>query len=75
MKARTTNKAATLGILMLDVKQVATLCNLGVSTIWKLAKDSEHTGFPRPVMLGARTARWVAADIKAWVNGLRERAA
>ena len=45
------------GVLMIDVKQVAAKCGLGVSTVWKLAKD-ESSGFPKPIRLNARCARW-----------------
>lgn len=51
-----------MGALMLTVDQVAALCNLGVSTVWKLAKD-ERSGFPKPIYFGTRTTRWKAKDI------------
>ena len=50
-----------MGALMLTVDQVAALCNLGVSTVWKLAKD-ERSGFPKPIYFGTRTTRWKAKD-------------
>lgn len=68
------NAVIPAGVLMIDVKQVAAKCGLGVSTVWKLAKD-ESSGFPKPIRLNARCARWRYADIKAWVDQLTPEAA
>lgn len=73
MKKRNEMKAPEMGVLMYDVKQVAAVCNLGVSTVWKLAKKAKERGdgsFPLPYYFGARVARWRAEDVKAWVKAL-----
>lgn len=59
----------TVGVLMIDVKQVAARCGLGVSTVWKLASKNSQ-GFPSPVVINARCKRWRTADIENWVKGL-----
>ncbi len=69
MIKRKERDATPMGALMLTVDQVAALCNLGVSTVWKLAKD-ERSGFPKPIYFGTRTTRWKAKDIHDWVDKL-----
>lgn len=44
----------SLGVLMLDVRQVAVALNMGVSTVWKLVKA--NAGFPKPLYISPRTA-------------------
>lgn len=52
---------------MLDVKQAAALCNIGVSTLWKLVKEG---GFPEPIRFGERCTRWRKQDVAAWACSL-----
>ena len=68
MKERT-KREVPLGVLLFTVDQVAAVCNIGVSTVWKMAKK-EGSGFPRPVYFGPKTARWKAEDVKKWVKSL-----
>lgn len=69
MKPRTnTFPPVNMDVLLLDVKQVASICNLGVSTVWKLAKSNPD--FPKPKYFGPRTARWVASSVKQWAENL-----
>ena len=49
MRARNTTDISPIGVLMLDVKQVAASCGIGTSTVWKLVKLGT---FPRPVYFG-----------------------
>ena len=55
------------GVLMIDVKQVAAKCGLGVSTVWKLAKD-ESSGFPKPAAPGGATPTsrhgWISSRLR-----------
>lgn len=62
-----------MGVLMYTVEQVAAVCNLGVSTVWKMAKK-EDSAFPQPIYFGARTARWKVDDVKNWVKKLGKEA-
>ena len=57
----------SLGVLMLDVRQVAVALNMGVSTVWKLVKA--NAGFPTPLYISPRTIRWRASEVKAWAEG------
>lgn len=68
MKKRLNRSADNLGALLLDVRQVAALCNLGISTIWKMSKA--NNGFPQPQYFGPRIARWKAEDVRRWVHNL-----
>ena len=54
---------------MIDVKDVAAACSIGVSTVWKLAK--EDPSFPQPIYFGPKVARFKAADVRRWVQGLK----
>ena len=54
--------------LLVDVKEAAHLCGLGVRTLWRLV--SEGTA-PGPVRLpGRRITRWRVADLEQWVASL-----
>lgn len=46
--------SSDLGVLLLDVKQVAELLNIGVSTVWELVKVGR---FPEPIRLTTRCSR------------------
>ena len=61
-----------LGVLMVDVKQAAAMCSIGVSTVWKLVKKNEN--FPKPIYFNARCARFRVSDIKQWVESLNAEA-
>lgn len=67
MKKRKTD-SSSLGVLLLDVKQVAELLNIGVSTVWALVKEGR---FPEPIRLTSRCSRWKRSDVVAWSKTLR----
>jgi len=52
---------------LLRVKQVAEITGMGVSTIWRLAKQDK---FPKPHKLTAGMTVWNSEDVEAWVNGV-----
>ena len=54
--------SSDLGVLLLDVKQVAKLLNIGVSTVWALVKVGR---FPEPIRLPTRCSRWRRVDVVA----------
>ena len=58
-----------IGVLMIDVKDVAAACSIGVSTVWKLVK--EDPSFPQPIYFRPTVARFKAADVRRWVQGLK----
>lgn len=58
-----------LGVLMIDVKDVAAACSIGVSTVWKLV--NEDPNFPQPIRFGPKLTRFKAADVRRWVQGLK----
>lgn len=66
MKKRKTD-SSSLGVLLLDVKQVAELLNIGVSTVWALVKEGR---FPEPIRLTSRCSRWKRSDVVAWSKAL-----
>lgn len=58
-----------MGVLMIDIKEVAAMCGIGQSTVWKLLKDPA-SGFPQPIRFTNRCCRWKVEDIKDWCQGL-----
>lgn len=56
-----------MGVLMVDVKQVAAMCNIGVSTVWKLVKTNK---FPKPISFTPKCTRWKKSDVVEWVKSL-----
>lgn len=50
---------------LLPIRSVQAQTNLGRTKIYDLIRKGE---FPAPIKLGARTARWPAAVIDAWVQ-------
>lgn len=53
---------------MVDVKDVAAACSIGVSTVWRLVKEDKT--FPQPIYFGPKVARFKAADVRRWVQKL-----
>ena len=64
MKKRASDSTG-LGVLMVDVKQAAAMCNIGVSTVWKLVKNGK---FPKPIAFTPKCVRWKRSDIVEWVK-------
>ena len=52
-----------------DVKQVASICSLGVSTVWKLVKEET---FPAPVKLSRGITRWKKSDLENWLSSIAQ---
>ena len=50
---------------LLPIRSVQAQTNLGRTKIYDLIRKGE---FPAPIKLGARTARWPAAAIDAWIQ-------
>lgn len=65
MRARNTTDISPIGVLMLDVKQVAASCGIGTSTVWKLVKLGT---FPRPVYF---VLRLLDSKLKTSKSGLQ----
>lgn len=61
------NQSSDLGVILLDVKQVSQLCNIGMSTVWSLVKKGK---FPQPIKLTNRCTRWKRSDVVAWGENL-----
>ena len=59
--------SSDLGVLLLDVKQVAELLNIGVSTVWALVKVGR---FPEPIRRTTRCSRGRRVDVVAWSQTL-----
>ena len=49
---------------LLRVSDVAQILNLGVSSVWRLARNGQP---PAPIRVGGST-RWRRADIEALIN-------
>jgi predicted DNA-binding transcriptional regulator AlpA len=58
------------------IKDLSARLKLHVGTIWRLSAlaESGHGTFPRPVRLGAKTVRWRASDITAYLDKLAQEA-
>ena len=55
--------------LLLADTEVAALLGIGVSTVWKKAKNPED-GFPQPFAITDRAKRWRRSDVVKWVKSL-----
>lgn len=57
-------KAAHGGMaLLIDIREVASLCNVSPRSIWSWADDRK---FPQPIKLG-RLRRWSVIDVQNWI--------
>ena len=50
---------------LLPIRSIQAQTNLGRTKIYDLIRKGD---FPAPIKLGARTARWPAAAIDAWIQ-------
>lgn len=57
--------------LLLADTEVAALLGIGVSTVWKKAKNPED-GFPQPFNITDRAKRWRRSDVVEWVKSLEK---
>ena len=55
--------------LLLSDTEVAAILGLGVSTVWKKARDPNDS-FPAPLSITERAKRWRRSDIFKWVKDL-----
>ncbi len=60
------------GCELYRIKDLASLLKLHPGTIWRLSALSEagHGDFPKPLRLGAKTVRWRASDVAAYIERL-----
>ena len=54
MRARNTTDISPIGVLMLDVKQVAASCGIGTSTVWKLPELPDNRSRTRVIKVKDR---------------------
>ena len=49
--------------------KVREICgNVSASTIWAWVKESEKTGFPRPIKLSENCTAWTSSSIEEWAQ-------
>jgi predicted DNA-binding transcriptional regulator AlpA len=68
------NDTPVLVPLLLRDVEVAELLGICRAQVWKLAATAADSGFPRPVRVGGRTARWERAAIVGYVRRLADEA-
>lgn len=54
---------------LLKVQTLARNLDMGVSTIWSLAKQGK---FPKPVKISSQMTRWKKSDIDTWLENPAE---
>ncbi len=50
------------------VSEIAKGLGVSKNTIWRLARESEKTQFPKSIKLTEKVTVWRWADVNAWVN-------
>lgn len=50
---------------MLTDKQVGAKLSISSKTVWRYAR--ELSGFPQPIRLSPRVARWIDSDLDKWM--------
>ena len=49
--------------------KVREICGgVSASTVWAWVKQSDKTGFPKPIKLSENCTAWNAAEIEAWAQ-------
>lgn len=62
------NKATLLRKEMLQVSEVAAVCGISQSSVWRLVREGK---FPQRHKIG-RMARWRRSDLEAWLSNPSE---
>jgi excisionase family DNA binding protein len=52
------------GLLLIDAREVARRLGLSERTVWRLTAAGK---LPNPILIGGKSKRWRAEDIRAWV--------
>ena len=52
----------------LTVQEVAYRLRISVPTVWRWAREGK---FPKPVLIGPRTTRWLLEDLETYEQSLR----
>ncbi|UTH45327.1 helix-turn-helix transcriptional regulator [Loktanella salsilacus] len=60
--------------LYLTVREVAVRYGVDAATIWRWRKNAANS-FPQPHDFGPQTKRWKIADLDAWDDAIKARAA
>jgi len=50
---------------LLRMKEVATICGLSSSAIYKYVRSGT---FPRPIKIGLRASAWIKPEVEAWIE-------
>ena len=59
---------------LLTIEEVAIILSIDKRTCWRLVRQAEAgiCKFPKPLRISARTVRWRASDITAYIDSLAE---
>lgn len=49
---------------LLQAKEVAHICGIGVSTVWR---SSKLGSMPKPIKVSANTTRWKLSEVNEWL--------
>jgi predicted DNA-binding transcriptional regulator AlpA len=53
--------------MLLKDTEAAKLAAISRTSVWRWARNNTNN-FPKPIRIGNRSARWVKADIDAWIE-------
>jgi predicted DNA-binding transcriptional regulator AlpA len=53
----------------LRLPDVRKICgNVSAATVWSWSKNSDKTGFPRPIRISSNVTVWQAEQVEAWAQ-------
>lgn len=63
------SSAASAPTTFYRLPKVREICGgVSASTVWAWVKQSDKTGFPKPIKLSENCTAWNAAEIEAWAQ-------
>ncbi|SFU13419.1 transcriptional regulator, AlpA family [Pseudovibrio denitrificans] len=67
------NDSDKVGTILLTLTELSEMMKLSFSRLWKLRKDCDKNGFPKPIRIhdGARGLRWRLDEVEIWMESRR----
>lgn len=54
---------------LLDMGEIAAMLSVHKKTLYRFIKDNKDPTFPKPIVFGPKTLRWVKQDVERWLSG------
>lgn len=53
---------------LLDMGEIAAMLSVHKKTLYRFIRGNKDPAFPKPIVFGPKTLRWVKQDVERWLS-------